>query len=157
MDYSKIRIALIRSDAIRKVSYTWSESVPIKCILNEEEYDSFIFYKNKDSKFYVKRIIGVNSCNGNIVILNENEILDSYGLKKLSFLNSIIVDSNGLSEKKRKYLALYEELCSSEKAYNFIGKEEYRLLRDIMGDDIVDNFISKIAPQFICKLQNGTT
>ena len=108
-----------------------------------------------DTKAVLKRLIGIHRENGTIIVLNDAELRAHYGLDQLTFSMPAIKDYDKFFRDKAEYEKLFDRLCTLDSAFGEIGKEEYALLRNIVGDDLLDNLFTKIANSYINKLRTG--
>lgn len=155
MEYSDIKTILYQSEEIQLIPDKWGESVPFRCTVDGEEYDAFLYWNPSDRQAELKRMIGVNSNNGTVVVFSAQDLVERFDLQKLVFQIPPIEDYDVYFTDKDRYEELYAELCSSENAYKKIGKEEYLLLSKLVGNDLLSNLFFIIAGNYVNKLQSG--
>lgn len=155
MKYPEIKTILYQSEEIQLIPDKWGESVPFRCMIDGEEYDAFLYWNPSDRHVELKRMIGVNSNNGAVVVFSAQDLVDRFDLQTLVFQIPSIEDYDAYFAEKDKYEELYAKLCSSENAYKEIGKEEYSLLSKLVGNDLLSNLFFRIAGSYVNKLQSG--
>lgn len=152
MIFSEIKTLLYQSEEIQDIPDKWVESVPIRCEINGVEHIAFLYWNPVGTKAELKRLLGVNRENGKIIVLNDAELKTQYRLEQLTFSMPIIEDYNKYFRDKEEYEKLFERLCTLDAAFGENGKEAYMLLRNIIGDDLLDNLFAKIANSYISRL-----
>ena len=155
MEFSEVKTILYQSEEIQDIPDKWVESVPFRCEINGSEYIAFLYWSAMDTKAVLKRLIGIHRDNGTIIVLNDAEMSVHYGLEQLTFSMPTIKDYDKFFRDKAEYEKLFDRLCTLDSAFGEIGKEEYALLRNIVGDDLLDNLFTKIANSYINKLRTG--
>lgn len=153
MKFPKVKTILYQSEEIQLIPDKWAESVPFRCELNGEEFDAFLYWNPSEEHVELKRLIGIHRHNGNITVLNAPDLVECFGLQAVIFSIPSVEDYDEFFHNKDEYESLYAELCASEDAFKSIGSKAYGLLRNIYGNELVDNLFSKIAGNYINKLQ----
>lgn len=155
MEFSEVKTILYQSEEIQLIPDKWGESVPFRCVIGDNEYDAFLYWNPTDKQVELKRMIGVCRKNGSVAVFNVPELAENFSLQRLVYQIPFIEDYDRYFSDKERYEVLYAELCSSEDAFHKVGKEEYALLKRLVGDDLLSNLFSIIAGDFLRKLQTG--
>ena len=155
MNYPEVKTLLYQSGEIQDIPDKWVESVPFRCEINGSEHIGFLYWNPIGTKAELKRLLGINRDNGDIVVLNDTMLKTYCGLEQLTFSLPIIKDYNKYFHDKEEYEKLFDRICTLDAAFGENGKEAYALLRSIVGDDLLNNLFSKIANSYINRLQTG--
>ena len=133
----------------------WEESVPFMCEIDKESFVSFLYWKPRKQTAEIKKMICINIVSGTIRALTASELTKMFKLDKELFSLPTIINYEDYYLEREQYETLFEKLCSSDKAFNEVGMEEFHLLSRIAGDDLLYNLFNRIAENYIKKLQIG--
>lgn len=148
MEYARVKDALYQSSEMTKIPDKWEESVPFRCSISNEDYDSFLYWSTSGTQSEIKRMICVNSVSGEILTLEPQEITERFKLKSLLFDANAIRDYDAYFEEKEKYERFYSSFCVGE---NLIidGLNVYKLLIVLTGESFMKDILSNIAGDFV--------
>ena len=148
MEYSRIKDSLYHSNEIMRIPDRWEESVPFRCLIKDEEYDSFLYWATSGVQSKIKKMISINTVSGEIISMEPHELIKNFGLKTLVFDANVITDYDSYFDAKEKYEQFYITLCNDgENISNSINA--YKLLILITGESFVHNILSVIAGDFV--------
>lgn len=148
MEYSRIKDALYQSSEMMKIPDKWEESVPFRCSISDEEYDSFLYWSTSGTQSEIKRMICINSVSGKILTMEPQEMIESFKLKSLLFDANLIKDYDAYFEAKEKYERFYSSFCVGGNSFSN-SLNVYKLLIILTGESFMKNILSNVAGHFI--------
>ncbi len=151
LNFAEIKTILFNSKEIQNIPDKWEESIPFFCTINGKETVAFLYWNISD-KLVIKQLIAINQSTKQIIMLKDTELVDTFGLKSLTYSPVVINDYDMYFLKKSRYEKVFSELCVSNKAFFEYGQEILALLKYIMGDEFLTQVISLIAREYIAKL-----
>ena len=154
MEYSEVKTILYQSEEIQQIPDRWEESIPFRIKIGIDDYDAFLYWVFQNNQVTLKRLIGINRRTAAILTLDASELQNCFGLPTVTFTAKAIKDYNQYFLNKERYESLYAEICSTEEAINAVGKEEYTLLKEIVGDDLTFNLFEFIAKDYISSIKS---
>jgi hypothetical protein len=151
VEYSRVKDILYQSTELMKIPDKWEESVPFRCSIGDEEYDSFLYWSTSGTQSEIKRMICVNSVSGKILTMEPQEMMESFKLKSLSFDANLIKDYNAYFDAKEKYEMFYSSFCIGGNSISN-SLNAYELLVLLTSEKFIKNILSNVAGNFIEKI-----
>lgn len=152
MNYITAKTNLYNSVEIQNIPDKWQESIPFLCYINGVPADAFLYW-NTGKETEIKRMIYVSRKDGCVQAIQNNELLDIFGLTSVKCKNCTVSNYDLLFSQIKRYEKLYAELYD-ELTCGFIknksaGKECYELMKDIFGVPMFEQIIKLIAKEYI--------
>lgn len=155
MNYSDIKQALYRSEAMENVADGWHISVPFLCRLGGKTYDTFACTVERENARLVKLLM-VDSMTGKVDSMEPQKALEVFGLDTLTCEADSIEDYDQYLDAVERYEMLYEEnhsdLIRDLPVENVVAQELAKLLVQSVGKILFQRIVVRIADDFLNRL-----